>query len=243
MGEVSRGATARQLLWGGLVAACAACAPSVTSSPVAKDNRDVTTQHLTAGLEAELVAIRSAPLAAVGMGEKAYLPYELLRGDALVRSDDPAVVPRLAAEALDGRNDLVFRFVVLQILGLRADAAVDAALIRALGDPALTPLAAYLLGRPGYKGYPARDRPSVAPLLRALAAHLDDTGVYRDPWYHNTRATADLVLGAFVRIAGPEAFRFADADERNTIGYTLRLPDAERAGLLGQARAWPIPPE
>jgi hypothetical protein len=40
------------------------------------------------------------------------------------------VAPWLAAEALDGRNDLVFRFVVLQILGLRADAAVDAALIR-----------------------------------------------------------------------------------------------------------------
>lgn len=224
-----------------------ACTGKVANEPSPKDNPDVAhapIQHaLPAPLEAELAEIRRAPLAAVGLGEKAYLPYDLVRGEALARGRQAEIVQRLLAEALDRRNDPIFRLVMLQILGLRREAAVDAALVTALADPVLRPLAAYFLGRPGFKGYPERERKIVAPLLRALAAHLDDAGVYEDPWYHTTHATADLVLGAFVRIAGPEAFTFVDPDERHFVGYTLRFPDAERAGLLSQAKRWAIPAE
>jgi len=60
-------------------------------------------------------------------------------------------------------------------------AAVDDALVAAVADPGLRPLAAYFLGRPGYKGYPQRDRKITEPLLRPLAGHLHDAGVYEDP--------------------------------------------------------------
>jgi hypothetical protein len=214
------------------------------NDPIPKENQNVTTLSnqpaLDAELEAELARIRRAPVAAVGMGEKAYSPYELVEGEDLVRATEAEVVARLSAEALDQRNDRVFRLVMLQILALRREAAVDAALVDGLADPLLRPLAAYFLGRPGYKGYPVRERHAVTPILRALAAYLQDAGVYQDPWYHNTRATADLVLAAFVRIAGPDAFTFASPEERDVIGYTLRFPDGERAGLLAQAQRWPL---
>lgn len=228
----------------GAVAALAvvACSGPVASVPTPKENHIVTTPPAThvlpAALEAELVHIRRAPLAAVGPGEKGYLPYELLQGADLARDPDSAIVPRLATEALDPRNDVVFRFVMLQILGLRREAAVDDALVVALADPMLRPLAAYFLGRSGYKGYPQRDRKTTEPLLGALAAHLHDVGVYEDPWWHTRYATADLVLAAFVRIAGPDRFAFVDPSERVFLGYTFRFPDAERAGLLGQAERW-----
>jgi hypothetical protein len=249
MGQVTRSAAVRaHCLRAGLLALTGlACNGQLASTPPSKENSDVAhhdRQHaLSASLEAELAEIRPDPLAAVGFGEKAYSPYELVKGDELVRSRDPEVLPRLLAEALDGRNDRIFRLVMLQILGLRTEAAVDAALVAALADPVLRPLAAYFLGRAGFKGYPSRERRTVAPLLRALAAHLGDPGVYEDPWYRRSHATGDLVLGAFIRIAGPEAFAFADPTERDFVGYTLRFPKAERASLLEQAKRHPIPAE
>jgi hypothetical protein len=226
----------------------ATCAGTMAERPGPKETSDVThaatPPTLSPSLEAELAAIRREPLAAVGFGEKAYLPYELVKGRDLVDSPEPGVVPRLSAEALDGHNDhndRVFRLVMLQILGLRRDAAVDTTLVAALADPALRPLAAYLLGRPGFKGYPARDRKSVAPLLRALAAHLDDAGRYEDPWYQHAYATGDLVLAAFVRLTGIDRFVFANPEDRDFLGYTLHFPDAERAGLRAQAKQMSIP--
>jgi hypothetical protein len=102
------------------------------------------------------------------------------------------------------------------------------------------PLAAYLLGRPGFKGYPARDRKSVAPLLRALAAYLDDAGRYDDPWYQHAYATGDLVLAAFVRLAGVDRFVFTTPEDRDFLGYALHFPDGERAGLRAQAKQMPL---
>jgi len=213
----------------------------MANDPIPKENQNVTTLSnrpaLDAELEAELAQIRRAPAAAVGMGEKAYSPYELVEGEDLVRATEPEVVPRLAAEALDPRNDRVFRFVMLQILGLRREAAVDAALVNELADPLLRPLAAYFLGRPGYKGYPARDRNTVTPILRALAAYLQDAGVYQDPWYHNTRATADLALAAFVRIAGPQAFTFANPRSATSSATRCASPMASAPGCSSKRSA------
>jgi hypothetical protein len=221
------------------------CSGTMAEQPAPKENSDVahpaTPPALSPPLEAELTAIRRDPLAAVGFGEKAYLPYELVKGRELVDSPEPGVVPHLSAEALDRHNDRVFRLVMLQILGLRREATVDTTLVAALADPALCPLAAYLLGRPGFKGYPARDRKTAAPLLRALAAHLDDAGRYDDPWYQRAYATGDLVLAAFVRLAGVDRFVFANPEDRDFLGYTLRFPDPERAGLRAQAKQFPIP--
>ena len=223
----------------------ATCSGTTAEQPTPKENSDVahaaTPPTLSPPLEAELAAIRREPLAAVGFGEKAYLPYELVKGRALVDSLEPGIVPRLSAEALDGHNDRVFRLVMLQILGLRSEAAVDTTLVAALADPALRPLAAYLLGRPGFKGYPPRDRKFVAPLLRALVAHFDDAGRYDDPWYEHAYATGDLVLAAFVRLAGIDRFVFANPEDRDFLGYTLHFPDAERIGLRAQAKRIPIP--
>lgn len=228
-----------------VVVASLACRAKVANEPIRQQETAVThdpKQHpLPAALEAELSNIRRAPLAAVGFGEKAYLPYELVQGQDLVSDRSAEIVPRLLAEALDQRNDRVFRLVVLQLIGLRREPAVDTALVAALADPVLRPLAAYLLGRPGFKGYPARERKTVAPLLKALSPYLADRSVYEDPWYHSMHRTADLVLGAFVRIAGPDSFTFVDPEERDMVGYTLRFPETERAGLQEQAQQFVIP--
>ena len=188
-------------------------------------------------LEAEIAAILADPLDAVGFGEKGFLPYELRKGHELVRNPDPAVTARLLGEALDPQNDRVARLAMLQVLALREDPAADAALVAALADPTLRPLASYLLARIGFKGYPKRDR-DAAPLLRALAPHLEDPGTFDDPWYGKPLRTADLVLGAFVRIAGPESFRFDDPDDATYVGCTMR-PFAEdvRRSLLTQAKS------
>lgn len=225
-----------------VVVASLACRAKVANEPIPQQETAVAhdpKQHpLPAALDAELSDIRRAPLAAVGFGEKAYLPYELVQGQDLVSDRSPEIVPRLFAEALDQRNDRVFRLVMLQIIGFRREPDADTALVTALADPVLRPLAAYLLARPGFKGYPARERKTVAPLLQALSAYLDDPSVYDDPWYHSKHKTADLVLGAFVRIAGPDSFTFVEPGERDLVGYVLRFPERERAGLLEQAKQW-----
>jgi hypothetical protein len=111
MGQVSHRATnAIRWICGTLMAiAWIACGPKMTNDPIPKENQNVTTPSnqpaLDAELEAELAQIRRAPAAAVGMGEKAYSPYELVEG-----------------EALDQRNDRVFRFVMLR--SSRTNAAV-----------------------------------------------------------------------------------------------------------------------
>ena len=196
---------------------------------------------LPAELEAELAAIRRDPADAIGFGEKAYLPYELRHGERLASSRDAAVTGRLIAEARDTANDRVYRLAILQVLAYRNDPAVDAALADAVADPVIGGLACYLVGRIGFKGYPSRTR-AAGPLLRALAPRLHDAGSFDDPWYRKSYRIADLALAAFVRIAGPERFRFADPQDATFIGYTVLAPgDAERAALLPQATSFAIP--
>ena len=186
-------------------------------------------------LEAELDAIRADPGESVGFGEKAFLPYEPNVAHWLVTSDDPAVTERLLAEAT-GDRDRVFRLAVLQVLGKRSDPTVDAALLTTLEDPELRATSAYLLGRPGYKGYPARPRGERA-IRAALRRHLDDDGTFDDPFYRRTFRTQDFVLAAFIRVTGPERFRIPDTAFAELIGYTLPEFDAEtRADLLAQAK-------
>lgn len=133
------------------------------------------------------------------------------------------------------------RLAVLQVLAYRDDPAVDAALADAVADPVIGGLACYLVGRIGFKGYPSRNR-ATGPLLRALARRLDDAGGFDDPWYQKRYRIADLALAAFVRIAGPDRFQFADPQDATFIGYTVLPPgDAERATLLPQVRSFAIP--
>ena len=219
-----------------LVASCSTRTHNRGASGVAAMSKAA----LSAELEAELAAIRRDPLDAVGFGEKAFLPYELRKGEGLVRSRDAAVTARLAAEAGDTTNDRVFRLVMLQVMAYRDDPAVDPALASAVDDPVIGGLASYLVGRIGFKGYPARAR-AAAPLLRALAPHLDDAATFDDPWYQKRYRAGDLALGAFVRIAGPDGFRFADPQDATYVGYTMLPPsDVERSTLLAQARAFVI---
>jgi hypothetical protein len=202
----------------------------------------MTAPALPSPLEAELAAIRRDPADAIGFGEKAYLPYELRHGERLASSRDVAVTEHLVAEARDAAKDRVYRLAVLQVLAYRDDPAVDAALADAVADPVIGGLACYLVGRIGFKGYPSRSR-AAGPLLRALAPHLDDAGSFDDPWYRKRYRIADLALAAFVRIAGPERFRFSDPQDATFIGYTLLAPsDAERATLLPQVKSFAIPP-
>jgi hypothetical protein len=186
-------------------------------------------------LEAELEAIRADPGESVGFGEKAFIPYEPNVAHFLITSDDPAVTERLLAEAT-GDGDRVFRLAVLHVLGKRADAGVDAALLTTLEDPELRATSAYLLGRPGYKGYPERERDAEA-IRAALRRHLDDDGIFEDPFYRRSFRTADFVLAAYVRVTGPERFRIADDVLADLIGYELpRFDEETRADLLAQAK-------
>lgn len=192
---------------------------------------------LSAALEAELLAIRADPAESVGFGEKSYIPYEPNSARFLISSDEPEVTQRLLSE-IDGA-ERVHRLALLHVLGKRSDGSVDGALLQTLEDPELRATSAYLLGRPGYKGYPARER-DVEAIRAALRRHLTDEGTFEDPFYRRTFLAGDFVLAAFIRLTGPERFRFADPGIAETIGYDLPGFDAAtRAGLLEQARAMP----
>ena len=173
---------------------------------------------LPPALEAELVAIRADPGESVGFGEKSYVPYEPNVAHFLISFDDPAVTRRLLAE-IDGA-DRVHRLALLHVLGKRSDGTVDRALLATLENPELRATSAYLLGRPGFKGYPARER-DVDAIRAALGRHLSDESTFEDPFYRRTFSTRDFVLAAFVRLTGPERFRFADPGLADTIGYDL----------------------
>lgn len=192
-------------------------------------------------LETELSKIRDSPATAISASTgKAWLPYDRVLGDDLAHSDDPDVTARLIAEALHENNERTFRLAMLQFLGWRSDAGADDALILALSDPVLRALAAFLLGRIGYRGYPQRDRPS-RRILTALKPHLDDDRPYRDPWYDETWLTSDFVIAAFVRVAGVDRFRFVDDGNKNWIG--MELPSfhaAERDNLRSQCKAFVV---
>ena len=193
--------------------------------------------RLPEALEAELTAIRADPGESVGFGQKSYVPYEPNVAHFLVSFDDPAVTRRLLGE-IDGA-DRVHRLALLHVLGKRSDGIVDRALLTTLEDPELRATSAYLLGRPGFKGYPARERDRDA-IRAALRRHLADDGSFEDPFYRRTFRTQDFVLAAFIRLTGPELFRFADPGAAETIGYDLAAFDAAtRADLLEQAEATP----
>jgi hypothetical protein len=197
--------------------------------------------RLEAPLEEQLLQVREAPEKAIAFSGKAWLPYYLHLAEDLAYSDNPQVTVRLAAEAADQNNARVFRLAMVQLLGWRRDASADDALIVALSDPTLRPLASFLLGRIGYKGYPLRDRPA-RRILTALKPHLDDDSAYLDPWYDETYRTGDLVIAAFVRVAGVDRFRFLDEEKhKNWIGMELPSFDAaERDNLRAQCEAFVV---
>jgi len=190
---------------------------------------------LEADLERELDQIRQDPIEAVGFGEKAYIPYHTNVGDGLIGSDDPSVTTRLLAE-VRGPGDRTYRLAVLHVLGRRTDAGVDAALIAALDDPDLRATSAYLLGRPGFKGYPARPR-DLDVVRAALRRYLDDKGSFEDPFYRKRFRTQDFVLAAFVRLTGLERFQLDAPELIELIGYTLpSFSSTVRDQLLRQAK-------
>jgi len=193
---------------------------------------------LSPALEAELDGIRKDPIGSIGLGRKVYLPYLPNRADGLMGSDDPAVTERLLAEAR-GDGDRGYRLAVAHVLGRRSDATVDAALIAMLDDPVLRATGAYLLGRVGYKGYPARTR-DLDAVRAALRAHLDDPSTFDDPFHRRQFRTGDFVLAALVRVTGPEKFHIADAELAELIGLGLpEMSDDLRAELRAQARSTP----
>ncbi len=161
-------------------------------------------QALRHALEAELEAIRADPLGAVGFGEKAYLPYSTTTGQGLISAPDPEVTSMLG-DAIDDADDPIVALALLHIIGQRSDDRVDDILLQALDAPPLSPTAAYLLGRVGYRGYPDRER--------------DET----------------IVIGALVRLLGAERFTGIDDRQAPMIGLALPdFADAQRAHLLRQ---------
>jgi hypothetical protein len=194
---------------------------------------------LSGPLEAELAGIRKDPSEAVGSGEKAYIPYEPIGSDGLQRDRDPAVTDRLLAEVL-APSDRTYRLAVLHVLGKRSDPKVDPALITALDDAALRAMAAYLLGRPGFKGYPARPR-DLAVVRAALRKYLDDTTTFDDPFNRKkTFRTQDFVIGAYVRLTGVEKFTIPDREVYDLIGQGLPNFGADlRASLLARCKELP----
>jgi hypothetical protein len=206
------------------------------ASPATPAKADAMKPALAPALEAELQAIRKDPAESIGYGAKVYRPYEPNTGESLIGSDDPAVTTRLLAEAKGG-GDRVYRLVMVHLLGMRAEASVDAALIKLLGDHEVSATAAYLLGRAGFKGYPTRARDKAA-VVAALRQHLDDSSTFEDPFYRKTFRTQDFVLGALARILGPEQFKTSDTRVEEQIGYALPWwSDPVRAELLAQVRA------
>jgi hypothetical protein len=196
------------------------------------------TTTLPPALETELAAIRKDPAESVGFGLKAYLPYEPNTGHGLMTGGSGEVTRRLVDE-IRLADDRIYRIAILHVLGKRRDDTVEAALLDALADPVLRAPAAYLLGCAGSKGYPRRTR-DVAVVRAALRAHLDDATEFEDPFYRKTFRTQDFVVGAYVRLTGPEKFRFVDPDAPDLIGLSLpELSDAARADLLAQAKQMP----
>jgi hypothetical protein len=183
-------------------------------------------------LEQELAGLRADPAGAVGYGEKTFVPYEPVGAHFLMGFDDPAVTRRLLAE-MEG-EERTLRLALLQVIGRRTDAEVDPALLAALGDPELRATAAYLLGRPGFKGYPGRSRDAAA-LAAALRPYADDPTPFDDPFLRRTFRTGDFVLAALVRLLGPERFTLPPGVEADLVGYTVpAFDDAARAALLAQ---------
>ena len=121
----------------------------------------------------------------VGYGEKAFMPYEPNVARFLIAYGDPAVTQRLLAE-MHGA-DRVHRLALLHVLGKRTDDTVDAALLTTLRGPGAAATSAYLLGRAGFKGYPARPR-DVDAIRAALRRHLDDDSTFEDPFYRRASA-------------------------------------------------------
>jgi hypothetical protein len=197
------------------------------------------TPTLAPALETELDNIRKDPQQAVGFGEKSYLPYEPNGSTGLQRDPNASTTERLLAEVRRPDADRTFRLAVLHVIGKRSDAKVDGALIAVLDDPELRATAAYLLGRPGFKGYPARTR-DVAAVRKALRPHLEDATVFDDPFYKKKFRTQDFVICAFVRLSGPANFTIPDKNVAAMIGYTLpQLGDDLRSALLARAAALP----
>ena len=126
---------------------------------------------------------------------------------------------------------------MLHVLGMRAGPGVDDALIAALDDPELRATAAYLLGREGYRGYPERDRDRDA-VRSALRAHLDDRSAFDDPFLGRTLAVQDVVLAAYVRVTGLEAFGIPHTARSEMIGLAVpAFTDEERRALLDAVAA------
>jgi hypothetical protein len=196
--------------------------------------------ELLPALEAELTAIRKDPGQSVGFGDKADAPYLPNVAHALISVDDPSVTERLVAE-IRAAHDRVYRLALLHVVGRRRDATVDAALIGLLGDAQLRALAAYQLGAVGGKGLPKRDRDAagITAIRAALRRWLDDATPFDDPFTRQTYRTGDFVLGAFVRVTGPERFKLG-ADQRDLIGFGRpELDSATRDALLAQVAATP----
>jgi hypothetical protein len=188
--------------------------------------------ELVTELDAELAAIRADPAESVGFGEKSYIPYEPNEAHALISVPDPEVTDRLRGE-IARADDPVYGLALLHVLGKRADRGVDQVLLDTLDDPGYTATSAYLLGRPGFKGYP--DRPRDKPAIEAaLRRHLHDEGTFEDPFYRRSFRTQDFVIAALVRLLGPRRFDFRRPDLADNIGYDLPDLGPDREGLLRQ---------
>ena len=188
--------------------------------------------ELVTEIDGELAAIRADPGESVGFGEKSYVPYEPNVAHALITVPDAAVTARLRDE-IEGAGDPVYALALLHVLGRRTDAGVDAVLLQTLEDPRLAATSAYLLGRPGFKPYPARERDDAA-IEAALRRHLHDEGSFEDPFYRRSFRTQDFVIAALVRLLGPRRFDYERPELADDIGYDLPDLGPDRAGLLGQ---------
>jgi hypothetical protein len=188
--------------------------------------------ELVTEIDAELAAIRADPAESVGFGEKSYVPYDPNVAHALITVPDPDVTARLKRE-IEAARDPVYGLALLHVLGKRADPGVDDVLLETLDDPRYTATSAYLLGRPGFKGYPDRTR-DLGAIEAALRRHLDDDDTFEDPFYRQSFRTQDFVIAALVRLLGPRRFDFERPDLGDNIGYDLPDLGPDRAGLLRQ---------
>lgn len=189
--------------------------------------------ELRDALEAEIAAIRADPVSSVGFGDKGYTPYEpnVARGLVTVPGED--VTARLQEE-IEGSEDRVYRLALLHVLGRRGDERVDQALLTALEHPALRATAAYLLGRRGFKPYARLPRDEDA-LRAALRRHLGDDATFDDPFLRQSFRVGDFALGAYIRLAGPKRFTFADRTVGDDVGYELPRFGDQREDLEAQA--------